>query len=411
MTRLGIAGDIRLNNPSGAALGIAGNLTARLRPAVEDALEMAAAALAHNARQARVTIASERLGDVAAKVAARYGFLFSDFCYLVTVDRANGHITWQKGRETLFHRNLRALPLAIDSSGYRRCISGTAPRWATLPRYLEAIWLIQPEECAAWDDPRSRAASLASLREMDGCLPPDVRLWPVFSIRWLEEPAAISPHRIPATWARRHVLAGLIPLTRTQQPITEATRDAAARKALAYALAVAEDPDFRAMAARYGRVMIGGMLHFAGLPRMARHIFGSALHALMPGVDIWLLGCANWQTINGLGVLETLLALRLDGSSWLHDARANYGAFLDGGLITIQRLTGAHADRASPLRIPFFTLTELAACHLRAQLSAYAGIWRWPTAPTLPLDIRDAEQIRTLREVYVQTAYDLGLIS
>lgn len=161
------------------------------------------------------------------------------------------------------------------------------------------------------------------------------------------------------------------------------------------------------MAARYGRVMIGGLLHYGALPRYTRHVFGAALRALLPGVDIWLLGCANWQTINGLGVLGALHDLTIDGSSWMHDARANYAAFLDGGLIALQPV-GGRAAQDAPLT-PFFTLTELAACHLRAQLSAYAGIWTWPTTPALPLDIRDAEQLQALRDLYVQTAYDLGL--
>ena len=40
--------------------------------------------------------------------------------------------------------------------------------------------------------------------------------------------------------------------------------------------------------------------------RQARHLFAAALTQLFPGVRLWLLGQANFATVNGLGMLGLL---------------------------------------------------------------------------------------------------------
>ncbi|MBE2198095.1 MAG: hypothetical protein IAE79_05755 [Anaerolinea sp.] len=363
---------------------------------------------------------SGRLGDRAAQSAWEHGVWFADFTYITSpyyqATSRGGYaqgagIGWRNGREAVFGAPHRALPLFIDSAGYRRELTRTAPQWALLfDRYLEAVELIDPDGYAAWDYPQDRARSLAALQQLTSIFPGDGRLWPVFSIRWTwDDRAHLDFGHLPG-WAGRN-LAALVPMTRTQQTVNEKIRERWVRQAIANALVMGADPNFRAMVDAHGKVMIGGMVR-SRCPRMARHVFAAVLAELYPGCQFWLLGQANFAVINGLGMMGLLDRIWTDGTWWLQDAVAERMAYVENGMITMLSMQsekrGADGKR-EVWRQTFFTLVEMMAANLRSLLSAYAGLWSWPPPEPLPVDMFDVEQVSELKRRYVQAALELGL--
>ncbi len=355
---------------------------------------------------------SARLGDRAAHTAWTHGFYFADFSYLVA-PCPDGGVRWRAGLEARLGAAHRPLPLYLDAAGFRREISGTAPRWAhRFEYYPAAIELLQPDGYAAWDYPQDRSRSLAALRELMAIFPDDVRngrMWPVFSIHWSYDPAALATFQRLPHWAGRS-LAGLIPHTRTQRPLREDEREILARQAIAQALTLAADPDLRWMVETFGRVMIGGLVR-GPIPRLARHLLAGALVQIYQGFPVWLLGQSSAAVINGLGCLDLLSQVWSDGSWWLHQARCETLSYVENGLITVLPIGGGHRRKQARAQggETFFTLHELMAANLRSLLAAYAGQWIWPAPAPLPVDPDDPDQMAELhRRVHaVQLEFDL----
>jgi len=168
-TRANVAvADVNIHPAVTGSMGVAGNVNGRYREELVDAgaikrRDEALAAISHQ---------SERLGDRAARRGWRKGVWFADFTYIM---RQDGN--WRTGREHVFARPYRDLPLYIDSCGYRRVLTGTAPEWAKRFEVSPlAIETLDPDGYAAWDNPTDRAESLAYLRELMALYPNDPRL-------------------------------------------------------------------------------------------------------------------------------------------------------------------------------------------------------------------------------------------
>lgn len=310
---LGIAGDIK--GAPLAGVGIAGaNRQKIVRGgelaawgAVQDAKE-------HNASLRGVTRTSTRTGDRAAQTAWRRGCWFSDFTFVV---KSRPSISWREGRQVVFGRENRTLPFLLDSCGFRREISRTAPAWGhEFDNYNHAIDITEPDGFASWDYPQDRALSMEYLRRMEVIYPNDERLWPVFSLRWTWDDNAYLPFSRLPVWAGTS-LGSLIPVNKTQRNLRAEVREKIARQAIANAIQVAHDPDFRKMVERHGRVMIGGMVS-GPCPRPARHVFFATLCKLYPEAQFWGLGQANFMVVNGLGMLGLLGQVWVDGSWWIN---------------------------------------------------------------------------------------------
>lgn len=410
---------------SAAGVGVAGINTAKVLGASRQALGDIDAAALHQRDSALADLVqdSNRLGDRAARNAWRRGVWFADFTYITTPYHVatdnGGHVRgagigWRNGREATFGRQHRALPLFIDSSGYRRELTGTAPQWAKdFDVYPAAIELIDPDGYAAWDYPQDRARSMDALQRLLGIFPQDAtngRLWPVFSVRWTWDASAhLSFSHLPG-WVGRD-LASLIPQTRTQKQFKRDTLERWARQAIANALVIANDPDFRWMADTFGQVMIGGMVR-CEMNRQARHLFAAALTELFPGVKFWLLGQANFATVNGLGMMGLLDRVWTDGTWWLQDATAERFAYVENGLITMHSFESSKIGRDGKRQVwrqTFFTLVEMMAANLRSLLAAYEGLWSWPPPEPLPVDLLDMAQVSELKQRYIQAKLELGL--
>lgn len=392
------------------AMGIAGNLGSAARQrAAHEIVDISAF---HQRDQALAAISREsnRLGDVAARQSWRRGVWFADFTYVVT---GVNQVNWRKDREFIFGRSYRSIPLFIDSCGFRREITGTAPRWAHhFDNYLAAIELLDPDGYAAWDYPTDRGKTIDYTHRLISTFPGDIangRLWPVFSIRWAwRDNVHLDFARLPG-WASRN-MASLIPLTRTQRQMSWQTRERWARQAIANALNLAVDQDFLWMVNKFGRVMIGGMVN-GPCPRMARHIFAATLCHLFPGVQFWLLGQANFAVVNGLGMMGLLEQVWTDGTWWIKDATAERFAIVEDGLITMLSLETNQKERRrfGKRRQSFFTLVEMMAANLRSLLAAYDGLWTWPPPEPLPTDLLDSAQTMELKQRYQAAQLELGL--
>lgn len=417
---VGIAGlDTSGVNRAGS-MGIAGNLGGGAHTRIESGVVDLAALHSRDRELAGITRNSERLGDRAARSAWQRGVWFADFTYICTPfeGTANGgyvnggEMRWRDGRAQVFDPTNRTLPLFIDCCGYRRDITGTAPQWAmNFDVYPQAIELLRPDGYAAWDHPKDRAATMTALHELMRLYPQDAdngKMWPVFSVRWTwRDDAHLSFARLPG-WASRE-LAALIPITRTQRVFKGATREQWARQAIANALVMAADPDFRWMCERFGRVMIGGMVGSA-CPRMARHIFAAVLCELFPDVQFWLLGQASFAVVNGLGMMGLLNQVWTDGTWWIKDATAERFAYVENGLITMHSFESQTRGNGHKWqRETFFTLVEMMAANLRSLLSAYQGLWSWPPPEPLPVDLLDVDQAAELKQRYHAAQLELGL--
>jgi hypothetical protein len=139
-----------------------------------------------------------------------------------------------------------------------------------------------------------------------------------------------------------------------------------------------------------------------------RHLFAAVLCHCYPEAQLWLLGQANALTVNGLGTLDLLSRVFVDGSWYLQDARCERFAYVEEGLITMLHLGIGRDRQGQVLRQSFFSLSELMAANLRSLLAAYEGLIQWPTVP-LPIDVRDHHQLLELREHYQQAQLELGL--
>ncbi len=229
------------------------------------------------------------------------------------------------------------------------------------------------------------------------------------AVRCKNAAAHLSFGHLPG-WAGRD-LAAQIPQTRTQKQFKRGTLEKWARQAIANALVLGSDPDFRWMADTFGQVMIGGMVK-CDMNRQARHLFAAALVQLFPGVKFWLLGQANFATVNGLGMLGLLDQVWTDGTWWLQDATAERFAYVEDGLITMHSFESSRKDangKREVYRQTFFTLVEMMAANLRSLLAAYEGLWSWPPPEPLPVDLMDMEQMRELKARYTQAQMELGL--
>ena len=353
---------------------------------------------------------SQRLGDRARNLAYKGGFAFSDYAYAVKTSSSG--IAWREGREAIFGRPFRKIPFMLDSSGYRREISRTALGWShEFENYLASIELTDPDGFAAWDYPNDRAKSLEYLARMESLFPGDQRLWPIFSIRWTwDDKAHLAFSRTPK-WVGKN-LTYLIPANRTQRQYAESSRELWVRQAIANAIVVANDPDFRMMADRFGKVMLGGMV--AGpCPRLSRHVFLAAISRIRPDVKCWALGQAHYAAINGLAQLGMLGQVFCDGSWYLRDAAAERMAIVEKGLITMISLETRPGERLeNGRRESFFTFSELMAANLRSLLSAYAGLIKWPNIEwpsDLPLSPLPLERAKELQAHYQAAQLELGL--
>lgn len=414
MGQFGISGLSTANNIRTAnytAVGIAG----LDRPGFVD-LATTASLRHRDGHLTAVTEDSNRLGDRAARDAWRKGVWFADYTYIVspyTTDGEWGVMGWRNGRAQVFGRSIRTLPLLLDSCGYRREITATAPKWAMeLDTYSAAIELADPDGYASWDYPTDRVRSMAAMRELMCRYPQDVtngRLWPVFSIRWSwDDRAHLSFAKLPG-WVGRD-LAALIPMNRTQKQFAPTTRETWVRQAIANALLLASDKDFRWMVDTFGQVMIGGMVR-CDCPRLARHIFVAVLCELFPTCKFWLLGQANFAVVNGLGMLGLLNRVWTDGTWWIKDATCERFAYVEDGLITMHSFENQEhkAGKRTQRRSTFFTLVEMMSANLRSLLAAYEGLWSWPPPEPLPVDLLDIDQVKELKRRYVQAAMELGL--
>jgi len=345
------------------------------------------------------------LGDQAASQAWKYACWMVDFPYLVSGGK--GPVTWRSGRREFFSRQRRALPLYLDSSGYRREISGNAPAWAhSFEAYIATILLSDPDGFAAWDYPADRQKTLYFLHRMEAIFPQDRRLWPIFSVRWAWDDNLRLDQAPDLPWKAGTDWQSLIPFTSTQRRHRPDVLNAWARLAVANAVKAASDPDLRYMADRFGQVMLGGMAH-GPVPRVCRHLYLAVLATLFPGVKIWALGMGSHVVVNGLGMLGMLDRIFLDGTSYLKQAVAARAPVIENGLITMIQLGSPNRTRE---RQPFFTFNELLASQLRCLLGAYANLWQWPgIAWQDPYAPMVAELANELRPHYQQAQLELGL--
>jgi hypothetical protein len=379
--KCGIAGPNTRRIVGSAHVGVAGNLKPETMLAFQE----------RDRALSELTLRSERVGDRVAREGWQFALWFVDFTYVLKKDGE-----WRKGREYVFGRECRSLPVFLDSCGYRARLVETAPKWAgDFDVYPHAIEKVDPDGYAAWDWPLDREKSLRDLDRLRAIFPNDERLWPVFSVRWAWRDDARLHSRIPWTCD----LADLIPINRTQRPFKRETRREWVGKAIANALLIAEDSDFRAMVDAHGKVMIGGLVK-GPCPRMARHVFAATLDSLFPGVDFWLLGQASYMVVNGLGMLGLLDKVNTDGSWWIQDARCDRFGVIEDNLITMYSMEGVGTT--------FFTLVELMAANIRSLVGAYMGEVQFPRIE-MPVDPHDLYQMLEVREHFRAAQRQLGL--
>jgi hypothetical protein len=242
----------------------------------------------------------------------------------------------------------RRLPLFLDSAAYRE-FTGGAPAWSGYARYCEAIDLVRPDGAMAKDVVGDQAASRAGYERMRADGYGDV---------------VIPVRQVMPAWT-----SGLS---------VEANACLAAR-----------DPVLRSYVNRAPLVAIGG-LNQSPCPRRERHLYLEVLCRAFSGARFWGLGQANPVVVNGLGCAGLLDRVWVDGSWWIHDARAEVLAVLEDGLIRTIRLTGTGARS-------FFPLLDLMACNLRSLLAAYAGLWTFPGPARVPTDPEDLDARLELR--------------
>jgi hypothetical protein len=236
----------------------------------------------------------------------------------------------------------------LDSAAYRE-FTGGAPRWSSYERYCEAIDLVQPDGAMAKDVVGDQEASRRAYERMcaDGYGHLTIPVW-----------------QLMPSW-----VSGL--------PVE------------ANALLAARDPVLRSYCERAPLVAIGGLNH-SPCRRGERHRYLEILCRAFPDTQFWALGQANPVVVNGLGCAGLLDRIWVDGSWWIHDARAEVLAVLEDGLIKTIRLTRTGARS-------FFPLLDLMSCNLRSLLAAYAGLWTFPGPARVPTDLEDLDARLELR--------------
>lgn len=340
---------------------------------------------------------SKRFGDRAARTAWKHAVWFLDFTYLVT-----SAIRWRRGRQEIFGRYQRILPLYLDSAGFRRRLSNNAPAWAhEFENYVRAIALLDPDGFAAWDFPEDRKRTMASLRDMIR-LYPDNRLWAVYSARWgFDKRARLDPALLPP-WARVTNLASLIPFNGIQRTFKESTCAAWAYQALANAQALVKDPDFKFMADTVGRVMIGGLVR-GPIHYLVRHLYAGQIRHLFPDLEgLWLMGQARAPVLNGLGVVGLLDEVSSDGTEWIANSVRERFNYIKGGLIRVWSMESDYEVETG------FTLEELMASNLRVMLGAREGLLQWPDPPPPEEEPIDMDQVNGFLTSASQAQYELG---
>ncbi len=265
---------------------------------------------------------------------------------------------YRPGFATLCEPETRRLPLFLDSAAYRE-FSGGAPSWSGYERYCEAIDLVRPDGAMAKDVVGNQGASRRGYERMcaDGYADLTIPVWQVM-------PAWVSGLSVEAN----------------------------ARMA-------ARDPTLRFYCGRAPLVAIGG-LNQSPCPRAERHRYLEVLCRSFPDTRFWGLGQANPVVVNGLGCAGLLDRVWVDGSWWIHDARAEVLAVLEDGLIRTIRLTRTGARS-------FFPLLDLMSCNLRSPLAAYCGLWTFPGPPRVPTDLEDLDARLELRRRLVPGQLDL----
>lgn len=361
---LGIAG-LNCRNVTEAACGVAGYLSSK----VQERLPAMLGPVPAGGRAG--------LGDRAAAVAYEHGVYFSDYVYLVcTAGPQNGHgreLRWRQGRETVFGRGNRLMPLYLDSGAFR-IHTGRAPRWAGLESYLRAIDLVQPDGFAALDVIGDHVASRQNWAAMCAAgYGPECGGFPVWQVR--------------PTWDPRATVGGV-----TWRNVPEAARCAVANARIA-----ARDLVLRDYAARSPLVGLGGMVK-GPIPRAVRHFYIAELCRLLPETQWWALGQANYLVVNGLGRLGLLNRVTTDSTWWVHDSCCGRFGVVKDGQITMLSLEGVAES--------FFRLEELMAANLRCLLGAYANLWQWPAMPLLP-NLADPNQAGELHTHMQATQLEL----
>ncbi len=349
---LGIAGLNCSTVARAAGVGVAGYLSSKIRQRLP-------AMLAPTGDQRR-----ERLGDRVAAVAWQHGVYFLDYTYCVcTADRGDGRaLRWREGREAVFGRAQRIMPLFLDCGSYR-IWSGRAPRWAGLETYLQAIDLLQPDGFAAFDVIGDQVASRANFVAMTAAgYGPERGCFPVFQVRPAWDPSA------------------------TITGVQERALPAAARCAIANARLAARDPILQEYARQSRIIGLGGMVK-GPIPRDVRGHYIAALARAFPDNQFWGLGQANYKVVNQLGGLGLLDRVWLDGSWWVLDSACDRFGVVKEGQIVMLSLEG--------LSQSLFTIEEMMAANLRCLLAAYAGLIQFPAMKLLP-DLTDADQVQEL---------------
>lgn len=345
---LGIAGvNTRpLMRAADPLVGIAGNWGSTLRPHVDRVLA------------APPALSPARLGDRAALHAWRRACLFLDYTYAACRDRRTGRMRYRPGFQELCAPEARRLPLFLDSAAFRE-FTGGAPSWSSYEAYCETIELTRPDGVMAKDVVGDQRASCEGYERMraDGFGPITIPVWQAM-------PAWVSGLSVEAN-----------------------------------ARLAARDPVLRSYCDRAPLVAIGG-LNQSPCPRGERHRYFEILCRAFPDTRFWGLGQANPAVVNGLGCAGLLDRVWLDGSWWIHDARAEVLAVLEDGLVKTIRLTRTGARS-------FFPLLDLMSCNLRSLLSAYAGLWTFPGPPRVPTDMDDLDARLELRRRLTPGQLDL----
>jgi hypothetical protein len=348
-----------------ASFGAAGNLGSTVRPELPAMLKVEEA----NGRG--------RLGDRAAATGWQHGVYFADYSYVVCTN-AGGEdgqdLRWRKGREDVFGRPSRILPLFLDSTAYHRW-TGTVPGWVSFDSYLQAIELTDPDGFAAYDVIGDQAESVRNFDAMT-------------AMGFGSERGCFPVYHVRPRWDPRASVTGLV-----WRNVPEA-----ARCAVANARRAAADPVMRYYAGRSQLIGLGGMVR-GPIPRDVRHYYIAELARQLPDHQFWGLGQANFKVVNGLGAMGLLDRVWTDGTWWILDAACERFAVVMDGIIQMHSLEGiAHS---------FFTITECMAANLRSLLAAYAGLWTWPPPDPLPIDQNDPDQVDDLHGRLVQARMEL----
>lgn len=317
-------------------VGIAGNWGSTLRPRVTCLTEPGS------------SICKARIGDQAALHASKRACYFLDFSYLACPDRSSGRMRYRPGFADLCAPADRRLPVFLDSAAYRE-FTGGAPSWSSYSQYCETIDLVHPDGAMAKDVVGDQAASRRGYERMcaDGYRDVTIPVWQI----------------MPA-W---------MPGLSVDENAHLATRD----------------PILRFYCDRAPLVAIGG-LNQSPCRRGERHRYLQILCDAFADTQFWGLGQANPIVVNGLGCAGLLDRVWVDGSGWIHDARAEVLAVLEDGLIKSIRLTRTGVRS-------FFPLLDLMSCNLRSLLAAYAGLWTFPGPARVPTDMEDLDARLELR--------------